>query len=77
MNDNNEVVTALRLDVELSLSGPIPASVNKQAAALLRSVADRVEKGEFEEGSDFIELTDENGIRVGEIYVDYADLITH
>jgi len=50
--------------------------VNKKAAALLKSIADRLEKGEFEEGSEFVEVNDENGNQVGEIFVDYADLIT-
>jgi len=77
MNDNHDVMTALKFDVELSLTAPIPALVNKKAAAVLRSIADRLEKGEFEEGTDFVEVNDESGKQVGEIYVDYADLITH
>lgn len=77
MNDNHDVVTALRFDVELSLTGPIPALVNKKAAALLRMIAERLENGEFEAGSEFLDVNDENGKSVGEIYVDYANLITH
>ncbi len=77
MNDNHDVVTALRFDVELSLTGPIPALVNKKAAALLRMIADRLEDGDFEEGSEFVDVNDENGKSVGEIYVDYGHLVTH
>ncbi len=60
-NDNSEIVTALRFDVELTLTGPIPAVVNKKAAALLRVIADRLENGEFEEGLDFVDVHDGNG----------------
>jgi hypothetical protein len=49
--------------------------VNKQAAALLRSVADRLEKDDFQDG--FEEINDENGNQIGEIYVDYSDMITY
>ncbi|MGO8105209.1 hypothetical protein AB9F46_32990 [Rhizobium leguminosarum] len=74
MNDNEEAVTVLKLDIELNLTGPMQALVNKQAAALLRSVADRLEKDDFQDG--FEEINDENGNQIGEIYVDYSDMIT-
>ncbi|MBY3415029.1 hypothetical protein V7794_11590 [Rhizobium laguerreae] len=75
MNDNEEAVTVLKLDNELNLTGPMQALVNKQAAALLRSVADRLEKDDFQDG--FEEINDENGNQIGEIYVDYSDMITY
>ncbi|ANP87437.1 MULTISPECIES: hypothetical protein [Rhizobium] len=75
MNDNEEAVTVLKLDIELNLTGPMQALVNKQAAALLRSVADRLEKDDFQDG--FEEINDENGNQIGEIYVDYSDMITY
>ncbi|RXT16917.1 hypothetical protein B5P46_29710 [Rhizobium leguminosarum] len=75
MNDNEEAVTVLKLDIELNLTGPMQALVNKQAAALLRSVADRLEKDDLQDG--FEEINDENGNQIGEIYVDYSDMITY
>ncbi|WP_155951289.1 hypothetical protein [Rhizobium mesoamericanum] len=75
MNDNDEAVTVLKFDVELNLSGPIPALVNKQAAALLRSLADRLEKDDFEDG--FEKINDKDGNEIGEVYVDYSDMITY
>ena len=43
MNDNDELVTVLKCDVELNFTGPIPALVNKRAATVLRVLADRLE----------------------------------
>ncbi len=74
MNDNHDVVTALRFDVELSLIGPIPALVNRKAAALLSMIAVRLGRWRFE-GSEFADVNDENGKSVGEIYVNYANVI--
>lgn len=73
MNDNDELVTVLKCDVELNLTGPIPALVNKRAAAVLRSLADRLEKDGFEDG--FHPVKDESGEEVGEIYVDYSGMM--
>ncbi|MBB3389161.1 hypothetical protein FHT82_001884 [Rhizobium sp. BK275] len=73
MNDNDEMVTVLKCDVELNFTGPIPALVNKRAAAVLRSLAERLEKDEFEDG--FHPVKDENGEEVGEIYVDYSGMM--
>ncbi len=71
MNDNDEFVTHLKCDVELNITGPVLALVNKRVAAVLRSLADRLEKDEFEDG--FHPVNDENGDKVGELYVDYSE----
>ena len=73
MNDNEEGVTVLKFDVELSVTGPIPALVNKQVAAVLRSLADRLDKDDFEDG--FEKIRDEHGEEIGEVYVDYSEMI--
>lgn len=72
MNDNEEAVTVLKFDVELNVTGPITAIVNKQAAAVLRSLADRLEKDDFEDG--FEKIQDERGEEIGEVYVDYSEM---
>ncbi|MCS3741976.1 hypothetical protein [Rhizobium sp. BK661] len=74
MNDNEEAVTILKFDVELSVSGPITAVVNKRTAAVLRSLADRLEKDDFEDG--FEKITDASGEEIGEVYVDYSEMET-
>jgi hypothetical protein len=72
MNDNEEGVTVLKLDIELNLTGPVMALVNKQAASILRSIADRLEKEEIEDG--FEDIKDDTGEKIGEIYADYAEM---
>ena len=70
LNDNTENPTYLKCDVELELVGPMTALVDKTAAEVLRALADRIEKGEFQDG--FTDVADKTGRKVGTIYVDYS-----
>jgi hypothetical protein len=51
MNDNEDLVTYLKCDVELNLGGPLIELVNKRAADALRTLADRLEKDDSMTGS--------------------------
>jgi hypothetical protein len=53
----------------LEFTGPNDATLNKWAADTLRKLADRIEKGEFEDGHH--PVMDNVGKQVGTIYVDY------
>jgi len=60
--------------VELAITGPNVATLNKWAADVLRWLADRIEKGEFEDG--FHDLRDNVGKPVGKVYIDYSGELT-
>jgi hypothetical protein len=51
MNNKEERVTVLMFDMELNLFGHVSALVEKRRAHLFRSIADRLEKEEFEEAA--------------------------
>ncbi|KQS87444.1 hypothetical protein ASG42_03800 [Rhizobium sp. Leaf391] len=61
----------LTCDVELNFAGPTRAVLNKWAADVLRALADRLEKHEFDDG--YHEVKDRVGKPVGTIYVDYSE----
>jgi hypothetical protein len=60
----------LNCDVELKLSGPTGKAIDKACANALRALADRLEKGDFEDGLH--PVTDNSGKLIGAIYIDYA-----
>lgn len=67
-----EIMTPrLKCDVELELTGPNIESLDKWAADALRALADRLERGEFQDG--FTDVPDRVGKKVGTIYVDYSE----
>ena len=59
MNDETEFTPRLKCDIELEFVGPTGPVLDKWAAETLRSLADRIEKGEFEDG--FTQVTDRVG----------------
>lgn len=67
MDDN--ITPRLTCDIELELSGPNAATVNKWCADALRKVADRIERDEFETGHHSV--TDTIGKPIGTIYLDH------
>ncbi len=69
MDDN--LTKYLQCDVELTLSGPSVAVLNKWAADTLRAVADRIEQGGFKDGHH--EVKDRVGKPVGTAYFDYTE----
>jgi hypothetical protein len=69
MNDD-DVIPQLQCDVELEFTGPNTATLNKWAADVLRRLADRIERDEFESGHH--DLKDSVGKKVGTIYIDYS-----
>jgi len=71
---DDDVTPQLHCDVELKLSGPNDATLNKWAADALRRLADRIEKGEFEDGEH--PVTDGVGKPIGTVYLDYSGEIT-
>jgi hypothetical protein len=70
MDDDDFLAPRLKCDVELDFGGPNDATINKWAADALRSLADRLERGEFEDG--FTDVKDRVGKKIGTIYVDYS-----
>jgi len=67
---DDEVTLQLQCDIELNFTGPNDATLNKWAADVLRKLADRIEKDEFQDGHHPVE--DNVGKPVGTIYVDYS-----
>ncbi len=61
---------ALKCDVELNVSGPNEATINKWIADALRRLADRIEKDELETG--FHDVKDTVGKKIGEVYLDHT-----
>ena len=59
----------LKCDIELELSGPNHATINKWCADALRKLADRIEKDEFETGHH--DVADNVGKKIGSIYLDH------
>jgi len=69
-DDNGLGVTAgLQCDIELNLSGPNSATINKWVADALRRLADRIERDELDTG--FHDVPDNVGKKIGEIYLDH------
>lgn len=71
MENAQELSPHLKCDVELELTGPNVGTLNKWAADALRALADRLERGEFEDG--FSDAKDNVGKKIGSIYVDYSE----
>ena len=69
--DDGELTQYLKCDVELELSGPTSKVVESWAAKALRSLADKLEKGEFEDG--FHDVKDGAGKKIGTIYLDFIE----
>ncbi len=67
--DDDDVIPHLKCDVELDLTGPNSATLNKWAADALRKLADRIERDEFETGHHPVE--DNVGKPIGTIYLDH------
>lgn len=71
MSGDGEMTQYLTCDVELQITGPTVSVNNKWAADALRALADRVERGEFDDGHH--QVTDRVGKPIGTIYVDYSE----
>jgi hypothetical protein len=72
MDANGDIY--FKCDIELNFTGPTVATLNKWAADVLRKLADRIEREEFEDG--FHDVKDNTGKPVGKIYVDYTEEVT-
>jgi hypothetical protein len=68
---DGDLTPRLKCDIELELVGPTPGVLDKWTADVLRALADRLEKGEFQVG--FSSVTDKVGKPVGKIYIDYSE----
>lgn len=67
----DDLIPCMQCDIELDFSGPVDKTLDGWAAAALRKLADRIEKGEFESGHH--DVTDNVGKRIGSIYIDYYE----
>jgi hypothetical protein len=68
--NGDEATPNLQCDIELKFEGPTVATLNKWAAAVLRKLADSIERNEFDDGHH--PVADNVGKPVGTIYVDYS-----
>ena len=71
MIGDGELTQLLTFDVEFRITGPTVAVNNKWAADALRALANRVEKGEFEDGHH--QVKDRAGKPIGFVYLDYSE----
>lgn len=69
MSEDDDVIPYLKCDVELDFSGPSQAVLNRWTAQILRDLADRIERDEFETGHHPVK--DKSGKEVGSIYLDH------
>lgn len=69
MEGDEGVTPCLTCHVELDLGGPNYPTIFKWTADALRLLADRIEKGEFEDGS--YPVPDATGKKIGEVYFDH------
>ena len=67
----DDLVTWLKCDVELSLNDPDEQEVNRAAAEALRKVADLLEAGQYEDG--FYDVKNSKGKKLGTVYTDYSE----
>ena len=64
-----DLICHIKCDVEIDVSGPTDSVVTKWTADILRKIADRLEKDEFEDGHH--EVKDNSGRPVGTVYFDF------
>jgi hypothetical protein len=69
MMKDDDVVPYLKCDVEMELTGPNNATLNKWAADALRRLADSIESDSLEDGHH--DLKDNVGKTIGTVYLDY------
>jgi hypothetical protein len=68
---DEELTPHLQCDVELQITAPNDATLNKWAADALRRAADMIESGKLTDG--FHDVTDKTGKKLGTVYVDYSE----
>jgi len=66
---DDDVTPHLKCDVELDISGPNDATINKWIADALRRVADQIEKDKLDTG--FHDVVDNVGKKIGTVYLDH------
>lgn len=66
---DDDVTPHLKCDIELDVSGPNYATINKWIADALRRLADQIEKDELDTG--FHDVMDSVGKKIGTIYLDH------
>jgi hypothetical protein len=69
MMEDDRVVPGLKCDVEMDLTGPNDATLNKWAADALRRLADLIESDSLQDGHH--DLKDNVGKVIGTVYIDY------
>ncbi len=66
---DDDVTPHLKCDIELDVSGPNDAMINKWIADALRKLAGQTEKDELDTG--FHDVMDSVGKKIGTIYLDH------
>lgn len=66
---HDDVIPYLNCDIELDLTEPNSATINKWVADALRRLADGIEKDEFDTGHHPVK--DNVGKQIGTIYLDH------
>jgi hypothetical protein len=68
--DDDMMIHHLEFDVELHLAGPNDKTVTQWTSAILRRLADQLDRDEFESG--WHDVPDNTGKKVGQVYVDFS-----
>jgi len=66
---DDDVTPHLKCDIELDISGPKDATINKWIAGALRRLAEQIEKDELDSG--FPDVLDSVGKKIRTIYLDH------
>ena len=66
---DDDLTPHLRCDIELDVSGPNDATINKWMADALRKLADQIERDELDSGHH--DVGDRVGKKIGTIYLDH------
>lgn len=66
-----ELTQYIQCDIELNVSGPSDKTTVAWTASALRRIADKLERGEFEDGHH--DVSDGSGRPIGSVYFDFSE----
>lgn len=67
----SELTNYVKCDVELNVSGPSDKTSIHWTAKALRAIADKLERGEYEDGHH--DVADNSGRPIGTVYFDFSE----